>query len=236
MSNRGVIDIGNTRIKAGIFSNVGELIETNDFKDIADIIIWLEKKDIHDVIVSDVKGQGHLLKHSFKVTTLDTHLKLPFSNLYQTPETLGADRIAAMSAVSYLFPGQASLVFDIGTCITIDLLNPENQYYGGNISPGINMRLNAMHQYTNKLPLSSIEFSNFSMGTDTFSALANGAVTGILHEIEGYIQHTLASFPELNIVLCGGDAHYFDKQLKYKIFANQNLVLYGLYHLLVFND
>jgi type III pantothenate kinase len=223
---RGAIDIGNTRCKAGFFDNKGRLQSVEIFSNLSDAIEWLEKQNIAEAMVSDVKGSAKIETANFSIRYLDSSIKLPFNNLYQSPETLGADRVAVMAAASRLYPLQASIVFDIGTCMTIDVLSPENNY----------MRLKAMQHFTDKLPLSSPEHHHFAMGNTTLSALANGVFCGMLYEIEGYILNVKEQYPDANIILCGGDAHYFEKQLKYKIFADQNLVLIGLYHLLVFND
>lgn len=233
---KGVIDIGNTRNKAGLFSELGVLERVEYFETANAAAVWLKQEGANKLFVSDVKGVDIESSDDISIRFLSPETKLPFKNLYETPHTLGTDRVAAMAAVATLFPGQASLVFDIGSCMTIDLLEPDMTYRGGNISPGIQMRLKAMQQYTGKLPLSDLEHLHLPMGNTTLSALANGAFWGLKNEIEGYINDTLERHPNANIILCGGDAHYFEKQLKYKIFANHNLVLLGLYHLLIFND
>lgn len=233
---KGVIDIGNTRNKAGLFAENGSLAQIENFGNLTLAIEWLKANGVQSILISDVKGESYDSSEGVQIHYLDADTPLPFTNLYATPQTLGTDRIAAMAAVASLYPQQASLVFDIGSCMTIDLLEPDGCYRGGNISPGFEMRLKAMHQYTGKLPLSSLDELHLPMGNSTLSAIANGAFVGLKNEIEGYIESTLQRYPEANIILCGGDAHYFEKQLKYKIFANHNLVLLGLYHLLTFND
>lgn len=233
---RGAIDIGNTRCKAGLFDNTGSLLEVKIFDTPSSAAEWLELRSATDIIISDVKGLASFTSPGLQIQYAGAHLKLPFTNAYGTPETLGADRIAVMAAVACMFPGQASLVFDIGTCMTIDLMHPGNIYKGGNISPGLQMRLRAMHEFTGKLPLAAMELNNFEYGKDTSGALANGAALGMLYEIEGYIENVLNQYTDVHILLCGGDAPYFEKRLKYKIFADQDLVLHGLYHLSAFND
>lgn len=233
---KGVIDIGNTRNKAGLFSELGELESVESFDTANAAARWLMQEGANKIFVSDVKGVEIETMRGCSIQFLNAETKLPFKNLYETPHTLGTDRVAAMAAVAKLYPGEASLVFDIGSCMTIDLLEADMSYRGGNISPGIQMRLKAMHHYTGKLPLSDLDHLHLPMGNTTLSALANGAFMGLKNEIEGYIENTFQRFPNANIILCGGDAHYFEKQLKYKIFANHNLVLLGLYHLLIFND
>ncbi len=233
---KGAIDIGNTRHKAAYFDNMGTIIQLEYFDHLFTALQWLKSEGVGKVMVANVKGSEITTIEGLEIIYLSHTTKLPFKNSYKSPETLGADRLAAMAAVASIYKGDANLVFDIGTCMTIDFLNPQREYFGGNISPGLQMRLKAMHTFTNKLPLSNMEHLHLPAGNDTLSALANGAFIGLKNEIETYISDTLESYPNANIILCGGDAHYFEKQFKYKIFANHNLVLLGLYHLLVFND
>jgi type III pantothenate kinase len=120
--------------------------------------------------------------------------------------------------------------------MTIDFLDTELNYYGGNISPGIDMRLKAMHQMTGRLPLVDLSEAAGEMGSSTKQAIANGVLIGMQHEIEGYINAYLSKYPNLQIVLCGGDYTHFDIPPKYKIFANENFVLEGLHALLLLNE
>jgi type III pantothenate kinase len=141
-----------------------------------------------------------------------------------------------MAAAATQYPNQACLVFDIGTCMTIDFLDPELNYQGGNISPGIELRLKAMHQMTGRLPLVNVDEASGEMGNSTHQAMANGVVIGMQHEIEGYIQFYTEKYQNLQTILCGGDHTHFVIPSKYKIFANENFVLEGLYALLLLNE
>lgn len=232
MKKYGVIDNGNTRCKAGIFE-AGELIDTAVFPAIDTAVSWLKDKGTEAIIASSVAGT--VPENAAGLLTVSDRLKLPFNNLYATPATLGADRIAALAGAAVLYPGEDCLIFDIGTCMTIDFLSADLQYRGGNISPGLKMRMEAMHHFTGRLPLATAADILPPMGSSTLSALANGAFQGLIYEIEGYISRTLETHPNTRIILCGGDTVHFEKQLKYRIFANQNLVLQGLYHLLILN-
>lgn len=141
-----------------------------------------------------------------------------------------------MAAASTLYNGQAVLVFDIGTCMTIDLLHPGNIFKGGNISPGIDLRLKALHHYTGRLPLVPSETPHEAFGTDTATAIAAGVINGMRNEIESYIRHTEYTYPDLITILCGGNQNRFDLSDKFKIFAAPDFVLQGLYHLLILNE
>lgn len=234
--NKGVVDIGNTRVKAAIFNTHAEMIELRFFDESKPAFDWLSQSGVLSVMAASVDQAISSSDSELQVYSLTHTSKIPFANLYTSPETLGVDRIAAMAAASVLYPSKAVLVFDIGTCMTIDLLQPDNSYKGGNISPGIQMRLNALHQMTGRLPLVSRDKATIEFGDSTQTAIASGVVSGMQHEIEGYIQEYSDKFPDLVCVLCGGDYSNFVFPPKYKIFADQNFVLKGLYYLLLLNE
>lgn len=234
--HRGVIDIGNTRTKAAIFNSKGELMKKQIFSDLSFCYQWFKQENIHSVIVSSVAQATTNQVEGFEIHNLSYLSKLPFTNHYESKETLGVDRIAALAAAATQFPNQASLIFDIGTCMTIDFLDPEMNYNGGNISPGIELRLKAMHQMTGRLPLVDYREASGEMGNSTRQAMANGVLIGMQHEIEGYINAYFTKYPNLQIILCGGDYPHFVIPSKYKIFANENFVLEGLHALLLLNE
>ena len=160
---------------------------------------------------------------------------LPIDNQYGTPKTLGKDRIAAVMGAYRLFPNQNCLVIDAGTCITYDLLTKHKTYLGGNISPGIDMRLKAMHQFTAKLPLVERGQQERIWGTSTETALRNGGQFGALYELEAFIRVCKEKFDPLTVVLTGGDGNFFAENLKTKIFARPNLVEWGLLEIFQFS-
>lgn len=152
---------------------------------------------------------------------------LPISLDYGTPHTLGADRIAAAAGAAALFPEDNCLVFDFGTAITIDFVTKDGHFKGGNISPGMNMRFEAIHHYTNKLPLVKPSIPDAPEGRDTASAINNGVILGIMFEVEKYLEN----HRDCKIVFTGGDALFFAKRLKSPIFVVCNLVFIGLAHI-----
>ena len=160
---------------------------------------------------------------------------LPIKNLYKTPETLGKDRLAAVVGASYLNPNQDIVVVDAGTAITSDFINSHKQYLGGNIAPGLNLRLRSLHEFTKQLPLVSANSESPLLGIDTNSALVSGALYGIVFEIEGYINTLKIKYPQLSVFLTGGSTFYFVTKLKKPIFAEKNLVSIGLNRILQYN-
>ena len=145
------------------------------------------------------------------------------------------DRIAAAVGAWARFPGSDLLVIDAGTAITIDLVRADHTYLGGNISPGTSMRFRALHEFTANLPLVKTEGRPGMMGEDTGSAIRSGVVRGIVFELQGYINEQKIRYPDLKVVMTGGDAKIFEKMLKNTIFVDSNLNLYGLQRILEYN-
>jgi type III pantothenate kinase len=240
-----VIDQGNTFTKFGIFDK-GKLIHFYSSKklDKKNVSPLLENYSIKNIILSSVKANysniSEIAKHfdvdeysSFII--LDNKTPLPIINNYKTPETLGKDRIAALVGASKYYPGSPKLVVDAGTAITIDYLSEKNEFEGGNISPGIQTRFNALHQNTNQLPLLKIEPKTAFLGKNTKEAICSGVQNGVIFEIDQYINHFSTINNNTKTILTGGDADFFAKNLKNPIFVDLNLVLTGLNTILEYN-
>ncbi len=156
-------------------------------------------------------------------------MKLPITLLYKTPETLGSDRLASALAATVFFPKENTLVINAGTCLTTDFVTEKGEYLGGSIAPGLQMRLKAMHHFTGKLPLIELNESITDLpGQTTESSMLAGVTTGMVAEIDGLIEIWRKNISFFNVILSGGDAIFFDKKLKNRIFAVDNVVLHGL--------
>ena len=166
---------------------------------------------------------------------LDQQTELPIENLYETPETLGKDRIAAAVGANELFPDQNLLIIDAGTAITYDLVSEKNQFIGGNISPGLEMRFKALNQFTGKLPLINYSDEFQLIGRNTTDAIRAGVQNGMRYEIDQTIAIFNRNYQNLQIIMTGGDSNFFDKKLNYSIFVHFNLTLIGLNRILEYN-
>jgi len=235
-----VLDFGNTLIKAAFFEK-STLLKESVFKSTGELInsAWL-KEQYKNVIISSVtqqhpEVQKHL-KPNANLLIFDHKTPIPLKNLYLTPLTLGSDRILSSIGSFVLYPNQNVLTIDAGTCIKYNFVNQNNEFLGGAISPGIPMRLKAMHNFTSALPLIEPEekFSSL-IGNDTKSSLLSGAQLGAVAEVDGTINLYKSIYPNLQVVLCGGDSLYLSEQLKNPFFANQNNLLLGLNTVLHFN-
>ncbi|MBN2520026.1 MAG: type III pantothenate kinase [Bacteroidales bacterium] len=238
-----MIDIGNTCSKLGIFKN-DELIESESFKNITIKTLKqfiLKHTEIQNCIISSVSESkteiiDFLNKSTIKTILLDQNTKLPIKNFYKSKNSLGYDRIAAASGANSLFPNTNILVIDAGTAITIDFVNAKNEFLGGNISPGIDMRFRALNYFTKKLPYLKKIDNITIIGETTNQAVINGVLNGTIFELNKYIEYYMKQFNDLKIVITGGDANFFEKKLKNPIFVISNLVLIGLNRILIENE
>ncbi len=236
------IDIGNTAVKAGIFDG-DELLWTGMLQGpLPEAIEQLPyNQELRRVIFCSVKTDEEELKAAlgqrFEVWVLDHELPLPFEVRYETPQTLGRDRLAAVAGAMALMPQTDCLVIDAGTCITMDVLSREGVFLGGNISPGVRMRLAAMHAFTARLPSIEPDWTPWQplLGNSTRRAMQQGAVWGALLEVQGAIDAFRKRWPTMQVLITGGDAAFFVENLKTKIFAHPNLVLIGLNKILTYN-
>lgn len=202
---------------------------------------WIDNQlnNVESILISSVTSDEYATN---KVPTLllDENTPVPIGNNYETPKTLGRDRLANAVSVWALNPGKNSLCIDIGTCIKYDLVSAKGEYLGGNISPGLNMRYKALNHFTDKLPLLSPREMTFHYGVSTESSMANGVQHAIFHEINGFIQRYSEELGQLTIFMTGGDLKYFDKGDKNTIFAypitvNTELTAFGLNEILTYN-
>lgn len=236
------IDHGNSCVKAGIFSGeqlVGRVVYPHFGREEAEAL--LRTHDIEACIYSTVTDRATeaidcLQAGCRRVIELTHHTPIPITNRYATPHTLGNDRLAGVIGASHLCPGTDLLVVDAGSAITYDFIDAHGNYLGGSISPGLDMRLRALHEYTSKLPLVQAECDAPLPGRDTPSSILSGVLYGIAFEIDGYIERLRMEHPSLSAFLTGGSTFYFADKLKNAIFANENLILIGLNRILHYNN
>ena len=227
-------DFGNTRLKGALFENgvfKAEFILPDDSE--ATIQSLLEKYQPQKTILSSVINHHaaieNLLAAYSKFHKLSHLTKLNFTSPVSKPETIGADRLALAAAAVHFYPGKNNLVIGLGSCITYNFINQYHQFLGGSISPGMEMRFKAMNQYTASLPLVQKDLNFPVIGYDTKTNLQSGVIAGITFEIGGCIDFYSNRYGNFNVVLTGGDAGYFARRLKNKIFADLNFLFKGLY-------
>jgi type III pantothenate kinase len=237
------IDVGNTRIKAAVFE-VDTLFEVLIFtkEELAqkvNFILQLHPK-IKSMVVASVGNMDEsaflAFENSVKIYFISHESKFPFQNLYTTPKTLGIDRMVLAAGAVMQFPSQNRLVIDAGTCITYDFIDADNNYLGGSISPGIRLRYESLHHFTAKLPLLTKSYPKNTIGNSTPESMHSGVVTGVIHEMDGFIEEYKTQYAKFIIILTGGDAEFLAKRLKNTIFANSNFLLESLNQTFQYNQ
>ncbi|ALJ05181.1 type III pantothenate kinase [Pseudalgibacter alginicilyticus] len=238
-----VVDVGNSFFKLAVFEG-----DTLEVKAVVESDVFLEEVDkllykfpvIEKAIVASVgkikESDVNYLKNKLHVLFLNRETVLPFVNKYATPSTLGIDRMVLVSASIFQFSNKNKLIIDAGTCITYDFVTDKNEYLGGAISPGIQMRYKSLHNFTANLPLLETEEPESIIGNSTNSSIHSGVIYGVINEIEGVIDSYKHKFSDLTVILTGGDTNFLSKQLKSSIFANSNFLLEGLNAILQYNN
>ena len=236
-----VLDIGNTRTKYGYFDN--GLLQASGICVNWSVAQWdafYQAHPFQTVFVGSVgvavKSVLSKLPTAVKIQSIDETTKYPFTSAYNDLNALGIDRRAGLAGAMYCYPKKAVLIIDAGSCITYDFISAKGHHHGGAISPGRAMRYKAMHLFTANLPLLEPDESNPSYGTTTQESMKAGVETGIIAEIQAQIDVFAQHFGNFTIILTGGDADFLIKKIKNTIFADTDLILKGLYHLLMYNS
>lgn len=234
-----IIDIGNNSAKFFLFNGEQLVLHTRRANTSFEIIDeWNRQFDIEKVIISSVIAERESLTAEISrlecpVIRFSNSTRIPLSIKYRTPDTLGSDRLAAAVGAWNEAPGHNLLVIDAGSAITVDFIDKEGYYHGGNIAPGIKMRLKALHEFTDRLPMVDKEGDTPAIGYDTETAIRSGVINGICHEINGYINEFKEKYCEVFVFLTGGDEKPLKNRIKSCIFADKYLVAKGLNRILL---
>lgn len=237
------IDLGNTFAKTGLFSG-NDLLEVRTRMPFDELKRYAETvRPAHLVVSSTARTEAelraefaHLTPH---ILLLTPQTPVPLTKNYDTPQTLGADRVAAAVGAGVRFPEKNCLVIDLGTCITVDLVDRDRVFHGGLISPGLRMRFRAMHTFTQRLPLLEVDPAEDwpeLIGKSTRSAMRSGVLNGLAAELTGLIAQYREQWADFQVVLCGGDAPVFESRLKEPTFAVPELILLGLHRIIQYNS
>jgi len=230
------LDFGNTRLKAAIFENDSfkeEIILKDDSNECIEELLELHRpqKSILSSVIRHNPGVEEILAAKTRYHKLSHLTKIDFTTPVGKPESIGADRLALVAAAVHYFPGKNNLIIGLGSCITYNFINQNHEFLGGGISPGMEMRFKAMHEHTAMLPLAQKDWNFPIIAYDTKTNLQSGVIAGMTFEIAGFIEFYAEKYGNFNAVLTGGDAGYFGRQLKKKIFADFNFLFKGLYAL-----
>lgn len=238
------IDQGNSRTKVALMTNEGKLIHHFIYKQFssAEVERLFDLYDIRDSIISSVVNieaavVNVLNRRSQHFVLFDHTTPLPIINRYDTPQTLGLDRLAAAVGAKSLCENENLLIVDLGTAITYDFVTENGEYIGGNIAPGLKMRFTMLQRMTKKLPLVEVDENELIplFGKNTRDAIAAGVIRGVSYEVKGYIRTLREKVPHFKIFLTGGNAPYIINNVRTELRHEKHLVLIGLNTILVWN-
>jgi type III pantothenate kinase len=234
-------DFGNTRMKCAVFVDgefLKEQVLADDKEDTISMLIDLYHPDrsILSSVIDHNPAMEVLLRQKTSFHKLDHHSRVPITTPVGKPETIGADRLALVVAAVTLFPGKNNLVIGLGSAITYNYVNKYKEFIGGGISPGMEMRLRSLQAFTAKLPLVKADWNFPLAGYDTRTNILSGVILGMAKEVDGIIEAYEEKYDNFNVLLSGGDAVYFTRHLKKKIFADPYLIYKGLYAISAFNQ
>ena len=244
------IDQGNSRTKVALMTDEGKIIHHFIYKTFSssDVERLFSLYEITDSIISSVINiepaiVNALAKLSQHFVLFDHNTPIPIRNGYDTPETLGQDRLAAAVGAQRLCPNENLLIIDAGSAITYDYVSDKGEYIGGNIAPGLKMRFTMLQRMTKKLPLVDVDENELIplFGKNTRDAISAGVVRGVAYEVKGYMRTLREKTPHFQTYLTGGNAPYIlrntraSRTEKREIHHEKHLVLIGLNTLLVFN-
>lgn len=170
-----------------------------------------------------------------RTVRLSATTPMPLKINYRSAGTLGADRIAAAVGATVAAPGRMALVVDMGTAITYDMVTADGAFAGGNIAPGIYVRLEALNHFTRALPLIETDGDVPRWGYDTETAMRSGAIRGVVGELQ-YYRHCLPADENPAVILTGGSSDLIIPFITTPIIVEPNLVLIGLNRILDYNE
>lgn len=236
-----VVDIGNTLLKLAVFDG-GRLVAQQCVGELREETFagLLGGARAARAVVASTRGEAPAIveavrRHTDYLLEFTPATPVPIGNAYLTPATLGRDRLAAAVGAATLYPGRNALIVDFGTAVTLDFVSADGVFRGGCISPGMAMRFRALHEYTAALPLCDATDSAELLGRTTDEAVRLGVMNSLAFEIEGYIARMQGEIEDLCVIFTGGDTNFFAKRIKNAIFANCNLVFWGLNRILEYN-
>lgn len=232
------VDVGNSFAKIGIFdqNRLLKVHEQVQIKNLPDLVN--EIKPAHLIYSSVSLPADDFIRQinpDLEVLVLEHQTGLPIKNNYKSPETLGMDRLASAVAASQLFAGEDVLVVDCGTCIKYDFVDKEGVYFGGAISPGLQMKIKSLHNFTAQLPLVQLRQQPDLVGKTTKESILSGVVNGTAAEINGIISKFKNQNAQITVLLSGGDAHFLSNQIDHKHQLEPFLPLKGLNYILMYN-
>lgn len=244
------VDIGNSTVVMGLINNSELIASRKTVTDISELEVNY-KEEIKTLLkshsISESKIEGAIISSVvplltdilreavcdiFKLEpiTVNSESITGIDIITDNPSQLGSDRIADATAGINEY-GAPLVIIDMGTATTVSVINPQNQFLGGLILPGVRTSLNSLINNTSQLPRIKLGTpSERIIGTNTVSSIENGIVYGTAAQIDGLIQRISDELDfDPKIIATGGNAGAVIPYCKPKIIYDKNLLLKGLY-------
>lgn len=162
---------------------------------------------------------------------------IPLAMRVDEPARVGIDRLLAVLAADRIRqPDRAAIVVDLGSAITVDLLDASGAFCGGAILPGIAMSARALEEHTDALPrvaMDQLEHPPDPVGKSTVPAIEAGlywGAVGAVRELISQMSKDLSAPPE--VFLTGGASSHVARLLEasstYSVRHLPHLVLSGI--------
>jgi type III pantothenate kinase len=147
---------------------------------------------------------------------------------YDTPNTLGADRIVNAVAAYERFKS-ATIAIDMGTATTFDYVDGQGAYRGGAIAPGIVTSAEALFVKAAKLPRIELEYPERLIGRSTVECMQSGIVAGYACMVDGMIDRIRAeACSDARVIATGGLARLIARHTRNIEEVDDHLLLRGL--------
>ena len=217
------LDVGNSRLKAALIHE-GNPIQVFTPRTRYQLRLWRQQHPHLPLYAIDTRNhpEWKALIMELNGHFLEITAGVPFPTRYAA--TLGPDRCAALSALFYT--AQKPLLYlSFGTALTGDLLDAQGTHLGGFISPGLRLRLKALHQHTGHLPhLPPL------WGTSTPEAIWTGTFRAMLSEIQSYLISLQSTLGPHHLYISGGEAPLLERFLPQPVTFVPNLTLIGVWY------
>lgn len=245
------IDIGNTNIKTGIFED--DVFKSFNFfndesaaKNFLRSVGKINRAAVSSVVPELTARISDFFYTEFGYTpyviTHESRFNLTIN--YETPETLGIDRICSCEGAVYLLkkqnvqfsPNRYTITSDLGTATTVNIVKNGNEFIGGIIAPGLFTMAGSLYKNTAQLP--QIEFGDYHelIGKNTIKAIESGIINSTLGLYNITFEHlkTEKKAEQIDFFITGGNARHIIPHLKSSYVFIEELVIYGIktiYHL-----
>ena len=240
-------DIGNTRIKTALF-NEFIIEDVNSFQNVEELLDYIYKLKVNDIAVCSVVPAAsaiiteQLKKNNLSPLIINPNLKFNLKNQYQTPDTLGMDRLCSSEGAFYLYTHSSNfnenkysendfiVTIDFGTATTLNFIKYPGIFMGGIIAPGINMMFNSLAANTARLPNVTMDNYKDIIGADTSQSISSGVLNSSLGLIERAINHLKQNLKINNVIIyvTGGNSNTILNHLNFEFIFEESLVLIGI--------